>query len=434
MTKGNGAQFTTFWLMFVLGLLAVIVAIIALLIALIRRKGRWLWANIAFYSLIFMTAGIAMGTYVDISSWGTGSSSGTPVSTKTTVPPAETLEQILGRAANISSVRFDMISTTGGESSKGTGYWNGNRSRLDIDAGGQLGVVLQFSDNHTRIVYVPESKQGQQESLTSDNEIDISPVRFAKQVQKQAGSVLGPDIIDDLATLLVEGIDESGNRCRTWVEREHGFPVRIEVWTTEGKSTTEIKNLEFSYLPDVIFEVPPDIKMTTVPPAPTTPSPATTKPATTPTPIALPVTVPRLYVNPNIRYSVEALEGWTIEDNDKSNVIIRSPDRAAYVQIFGRNSDVTLETALKNIVANRSTSSNFQELSRSKGLLPGSLPAWSLGAKWSVGSDASIGRKLWVITVKDNRQIEIIGSATDNVFDKYSAQLQQIVYSLAMAD
>ena len=91
LTKGNGAQFTTFWVMFVLGLLAAIVAVIGLLVALIRRKSRWLWANIAFYSLVVMIAGIAVGTYVDVSSWGNDSSSGTPVSTKTTAPPVETL-------------------------------------------------------------------------------------------------------------------------------------------------------------------------------------------------------------------------------------------------------------------------------------------------------------------------------------------------------
>ncbi len=344
---------------------------------------------------------------------------------------ASSLEQVLARTAGIGAVKLDSVTTSTKGTDKVTAYLKGNKIRMDVNAGGQPMVLLVFTDNRTQVAYDPTQKSGQMQAIAvGDDTFDkFSFAEIAKTILKEAPAVLGPETIDGRAALLIEGKHEKGNMYRAWIDTEHGLPLRTEDWQVDGKLVTESKNVEFFYLPDSVFEIPAGVKLTTVPAS----SP---KPTTTPTPISaeLPVTVPRLYVHPQYHFSIEVPAGWTMRPKDTDNVIFESPDLMMFVQVFGYQKRGNLETFLNSTVAYRVKTQDYQEFSRKEGLLPGSLRAWTLNTQWTNPGSTVLGRKLQVLAVKGDRALELIGGASSANWNKYSAQLEQVAYTLAMAD
>lgn len=353
----------------------------------------------------------------------TTSAAATPASTT----EASTGEQALNKAVNITSVKYDMVFY--GQTV--TMRWKKNKVRADVTTNGTSIVFFFNADNNTQVFFSPEEKAAEQQVTAREQDAPMSPAKFAKQILKQNPVTLGTEAINGMQSVLIEFTDDDGRNNRAWIEKEHGLLLRSETWTLEGKETVEFKNVEFLDIPDNTFELPPGTQVTILPPLVPDPSPTAT-----PTPVFVPVPIemPRLYVNSQFHYSIEVLEGWTIDDSDKSNIAIISANHAAFIQIITYDKKTTLESALGNASSRLSKSQGYQELSRTKHILPGSLPAYFIGAKWTNPGDKFLSQELSVITVKTNRDIELIASSSDANWGKYHDQLEKMAYSLAIAD
>ena len=87
LTKGNAAQNGFAMVITAAGFITWITGVIAFFVQIIRRKGKRLWANIAFCSFAAMIIGISMGTYVDVSSSDkAGTSANAPTSPSSAKP------------------------------------------------------------------------------------------------------------------------------------------------------------------------------------------------------------------------------------------------------------------------------------------------------------------------------------------------------------
>jgi outer membrane lipoprotein-sorting protein len=56
-----------------------------------------------------------------------------------------------------------------------------------------------------------------------------------------------------------------GTATKMWIWEEYAFPIRVEVTTTEGKTTIEYKNIEFVDIPDSMFELPAGVEIIQMP-------------------------------------------------------------------------------------------------------------------------------------------------------------------------
>ena len=50
-----------------------------------------------------------------------------------------------------------------------------------------------------------------------------------------------------------------------WIWKDKGFPIRAEMLTDEGKVVMEYKNIDFSDIPDIIFQLPEGAQLIEVP-------------------------------------------------------------------------------------------------------------------------------------------------------------------------
>lgn len=83
-------------------------------------------------------------------------------------------------------------------------------------------------------------------------------------VEKYKPIVVGTATIDGKVCIVYEYTAEEG-KIKSWVWKDKGFPIRMEVTTAEGKSIIEYKNIEFANIPDSMFELPAGVEITEMP-------------------------------------------------------------------------------------------------------------------------------------------------------------------------
>jgi outer membrane lipoprotein-sorting protein len=87
-----------------------------------------------------------------------------------------------------------------------------------------------------------------------------SATEEAESIPNYNPTILGTETIDGKVCLVVEyTVVEAATKA--WIWEEHGFPIRVEVTTTEGTTTVEYKNIEFVDIPDSMFELPPGVQI-----------------------------------------------------------------------------------------------------------------------------------------------------------------------------
>jgi outer membrane lipoprotein-sorting protein len=52
-----------------------------------------------------------------------------------------------------------------------------------------------------------------------------------------------------------------GATVKSWIWKEHGFPIRTETTTSEGTVIVVFRDIDFGDIPDSMFELPPGVQI-----------------------------------------------------------------------------------------------------------------------------------------------------------------------------
>ncbi len=137
---------------------------------------------------------------------------------------------------------------------------------------------------------------------------------------------------------------------------------------------------------------------------------------------------PKVYREPTYGYSIELASGWKASSISKDVVTIKSPDQAAMlsISVLGEapaTLDVLFDASVKGSFAK---SPNFREVSRAKIAMSGNLPAWGI----IYTRESPTVRQMVLMLVKDKALFVVRYSMADNLFDKYSPDVQKMLSSL----
>jgi len=170
----------------------------------------------------------------------------------------ESLDEILGLGAGIDSVKYDMEMTAPGVPMVTMHCWvKQNKMRTEMTEQGQTIIMLIDYDAGTLFMYMPDENLAMQMPLTQATE---SAIEEAQAVADYDYTVIGTETLDGKVCLVVEYTVEQAT-AKMWIWKEHGFPIRIETTTAEGKMIVEFKNIEFADIPDSMFELPPGVQI-----------------------------------------------------------------------------------------------------------------------------------------------------------------------------
>jgi len=185
----------------------------------------------------------------------------TNTTTATTTATGETLSEILGHTSGISSVIYDMVMTAPGIPATTTKIWMKNyKMRTETNFEGQTMITLLDMDAQTMYLYYPDQNMAMQMTYEQPE----SAIEEVQSITDYNPTTIGTETLDGKVCLVVEYSIE-GTVAKMWIWQERGFPIRVEATTTEGTIIIEYRNIEFTEVPDDIFELAEGVQIMEIP-------------------------------------------------------------------------------------------------------------------------------------------------------------------------
>lgn len=122
-------------------------------------------------------------------------------------------------------------------------------------------VVIIFNpEEKVMYMYYPAQKMATKSALDS-NMVPDSPLGEASNILDYSPNIVGTETIDgkDCAVVAYEMPGE-GN-VKMWIWKDKGFPLKMEMTANGSTTTIEYGNIDFSDIPDSVFELPDDVQI-----------------------------------------------------------------------------------------------------------------------------------------------------------------------------
>ncbi len=167
----------------------------------------------------------------------------------------ESLTDIVGQVGGIDSVSYTMEASGPGMPLITTKIWmEGNKFRSESGDQETMIFIVDY-DIGKAYMYMPD--------LNMAYEVDISTVsppdyEYVQDIPGYNPTIIGTATMDGKECLVVE-YSQGGATVKIWIWKQHGFPVRTETTTAEGTMVVEFKDIDFSDIPDSMFEVDPGV-------------------------------------------------------------------------------------------------------------------------------------------------------------------------------
>ena len=181
--------------------------------------------------------------------------------TSTTAASSQTggnLAGILGQVSGIASMKYDMVTTTPNNQTVTSTMWvKKTQMRMESTQQGQSIVMLINGDTKIMYMYMPAQNMalkedyGQAPKSASDN---------ANSILQNTPTVIGTETLDGKLCTVIQ-YTVNGATTKEWIWQAKGLPVRMQITTSQGTTTTDFKNYDFSDIPDSTFVLPAGVQI-----------------------------------------------------------------------------------------------------------------------------------------------------------------------------
>jgi outer membrane lipoprotein-sorting protein len=188
----------------------------------------------------------------------------TPAPTGT--QPSGELAGIIGKASVIDSLKYDMIVTGASMPTTTTKVWlkqKAGKMKTETSVQGRLAIAIIDRNEGAMYNYMPAQNLAYKMDISQAPE---SPVTGMENLEGYDPTIIGSEVVDGKDCLVVEATYE-GVKTKSWIWKEHGFPVKVVTTTPQGEMTIEYKNIDFGDIPDSEFELPAGVQIVEIPTA-----------------------------------------------------------------------------------------------------------------------------------------------------------------------
>ncbi len=191
----------------------------------------------------------------------TSSATTTSKTIQSTTTTGKTLSDMLGLSSNIVSIKYDMLVSGPGIPAMTMKTWvKKNRMRTEMTQQGTNVVMLIDNDAKTMYTYMPDQNLAMKIPF-DQNQVPASPADQAKTITSSNARVTSTETYDGKVCTVVEYT--SGQQYyKAWVWQDKGIVIRLEATISgTGKIISEYKNIDFSDIPDSMFQLPAGVKI-----------------------------------------------------------------------------------------------------------------------------------------------------------------------------
>jgi len=172
----------------------------------------------------------------------------------------ESLTDILGQGTGIDSVSYTMETSGPGTPTMTTQMWvEGNKMRMEMEEPGQGQHIIYLSNYDTgkAYMYMPDQNMAIEMDISQTNPPDYEA---AQDIPDYDPIIIGTQTEDGKVCLVVE-YSYGGATVKSWIWKEHGFPVRMETTTSQGTVIIVFKDIRFGDINDSLFELPAGVQI-----------------------------------------------------------------------------------------------------------------------------------------------------------------------------
>ena len=172
----------------------------------------------------------------------------------------ESLTDILGQGTGIDSVSYTMETSGPGTPTMTTQMWvEGNKMRMEMEEPGQGQHIIYLSNYDTgkAYMYMPDQNMAIEMDISQTNPPDYEA---AQDIPDYDPIIIGTQTEDGKVCLVVE-YSYGGATVKSWIWKEHGFPIRTETTTSQGTVIIVFKDISFGDINDNLFELPPGVQI-----------------------------------------------------------------------------------------------------------------------------------------------------------------------------
>lgn len=177
------------------------------------------------------------------------------------------LTDILAKVSNITSLKYDMVTTAPGqETASTTKMWlKGHKTRMEMTSGGKDMVYFVDTDTQEAYLYFPSDNTAMKMDFSTAQEAaGESPTEQSQSLEDYNPQIVGSETLDGKDCLLVK-YTAGTTEVKTWLWKNYGLAIKMESKTPEGTSTIELKNIEFGNIADSVFVLPAGAQIMTLP-------------------------------------------------------------------------------------------------------------------------------------------------------------------------
>ena len=177
----------------------------------------------------------------------------------------ESLDDILGKASDIESMKFDILMTNTGMEPMTTEVWlKDKKMKTKTTSQGQTIINIVDQDAQTMYMYMPDQNTAFQ---TSYEETDLSPVDEIETVLQYDPVTTGTETVDGKSCMVIEYTMQDTS-SKAWIWTDYGLPIKVVYSTPDSTTTIEYKNIEFIDIPDSEFQLPEGVQIMDYPAVP----------------------------------------------------------------------------------------------------------------------------------------------------------------------
>jgi hypothetical protein len=164
---------------------------------------------------------------------------------------------LLGKAASITSWKCDVVTTAADNSvTTSTMFVKNKKMRIESNIQGQNTVTLIDIDAKTMYIYTP----AQNTAIKMDfNQAPQSAI--GSSISQYSPVIIGSETLDGKLCQIVQ-YTANGVAIKEWIWDAKGLPVRLQTTISNGTSTTDYKNYDFSDISDTMFVLPQGVTIT----------------------------------------------------------------------------------------------------------------------------------------------------------------------------
>jgi len=129
------------------------------------------------------------------------------------------------------------------------------KMREDVTVTGMTVSIIFDVPENTMYTYMPEQNMATKAALDISMLPD-SPIQDTRSIMDYNPLVTGTETIDGKVCTVVEYNENNVGNIKMWIWEAKGLPLKMELTSGGEKTTIEYTNIDFSDIPDSIFELP----------------------------------------------------------------------------------------------------------------------------------------------------------------------------------